>query len=90
MQNVSILQWACIAGVAALLIVPRLGSIRDVAAGLWAKASTAVKGSAVDEDAAMLAAFKTINVRLGPELAAQVWAKIQPIPTPAPVLEAKP
>lgn len=70
-----------VALIAALIILPRLATLRDFVAGLWPKANIPEDPKpqvAFDQDACLLAAFKTLRPRLGSDLAKQVWATIQP------------
>lgn len=81
MQNLSPVHWAALVGAVALIVWPRLPAIKEAAAGLLSRfwPATAEPAETVDADAVALTAFKTLRAKLGPELAAQVWAKIQPI-----------
>lgn len=86
MQNLSPIQWAALVGAVALIVWPRLPAIKEAAAGLLSRfrQTKTEPAEAIDADAIALTAFKTLRTKLGPELAAQVWAKIQPIEEPKP------
>jgi len=81
MNDISTVQWACFAGAALLAVWSRRDAVKGLLGGLWAKLPT--PSNVVDEDAAMLAAFKVIRPRLGATLAADVWIHIQPVDPPS-------
>lgn len=82
MQSFSLVQWAALVGAAALIIVPRLSAAKSSIAAVWSRFRPSSDPKTVDTDAVALSAFKTLRAKLGPDLAAQVWAKIQPIEEP--------
>jgi hypothetical protein len=77
-QNPSLAQWACYAAVFAILIYPRLGSIKTAAYALLAKAWPAKAATTETTDADRVAAFILLRPSLTPEVAATVWQAIQP------------
>ena len=72
--NLSPIQWAAIAGAAALIVLPRLTALKSTAGsviGLFRKAETA------PDIHAKVDASRTLATDLPPELARQVWGCIQ-------------
>ena len=76
MDKISTVQWVCIAGVAGLAIIPRLGSLKELLAALWAKIQALFNRQAVatTPDAnAYAAAYRLI----APELDAQTATAVR-------------
>jgi hypothetical protein len=67
------IQWAAIAGAAALVVIPRLGSLQ----GLVAPLAGMFKKAPDNDIHAKVDAFRVISGSLNPDLAKQVWAAIQ-------------
>ena len=74
LPDLSPIQWAAIAGAAALIVVPRLTALKGVAGsltGLFRRAES------TPDIHAKVDAYRTLAVDLPPELARQVWICIQ-------------
>lgn len=78
MENLSAVQWLCVAGMAGFLIVPRLGAIKESAAALLAKIWPAKAVDSEITDADRLAAYKILRPSLSAVDAGAVWQAIQP------------
>ena len=74
LPNLTPIQWATIAGAAALIVLPRLTALKGVAgsvAGLFRRSERA------PDIHAKVDAYRTLAGDLPPELAKQVWVCIQ-------------
>ena len=86
LPELTITQWAVLAGAAALVLLPRAGALRGPIA--WF-AGLLRRQPASPDVHAKVDAYQTLVTDLSPELATQVWAAVQwPVPPPPPPEES--
>ena len=77
-MEISLFQWLCFGGVAALALAGHGGGLWSAVKSALGRLSIFSPATPADDDLAMVAAYKTMAPRLTPELAASLWATIQP------------